>query len=39
MKIRLFLIALVALAMPLHADDENKHPIDQALDAAMEKDS
>ena len=39
MKTNLLLIALLALAMPLRADDEKKHPIDQAMDAAMERDS
>lgn len=39
MKPALLLFTLLALAMPLRADDEKKHPIDQALDAAMERDS
>ncbi len=39
MKTALLLIALLALAMPLRADDEKKHPIDQAMDAAIERDS
>ena len=39
MKTTLLLIALLALAMPLRADDEKKHPIDQAMDAAIERDS
>jgi uncharacterized protein YecT (DUF1311 family) len=39
MKTPLLLITLLALAMPLRADDEKKHPIDQAMDAAMERDS
>ncbi len=33
-----FILALVVLAMPLHADEE-KHPIDQAMEAAIDKDS
>ncbi len=39
MKTPLLLITLLALAMPLRAADEKKHPIDQAMDAAMERDS
>jgi uncharacterized protein YecT (DUF1311 family) len=38
MKLPLLAIALVALAMPLRADEE-KHPIDQAMEAAIDKDS
>ena len=37
MKIPLLLLALLTLAMPLQAGEE-KHPIDRAMDAAMEKD-
>lgn len=33
------LLALVAFAMPLRADDETKHPIDREMEAAIEKDS
>jgi len=39
MKISLLLIALLALALPLRADDEKKHPIDQAMEAAIDRDS
>ena len=39
MKTPLLLITLLALAMPLRADDEKKHPIDQAMDDAIERDS
>jgi len=38
MKPPLLLIVFLALAMPLRAGDEKKHPIDQAMDAAMERD-
>jgi uncharacterized protein YecT (DUF1311 family) len=39
MKTTLLLIALLALAMPLRADDEKKHPIDRAMEAAIDRDS
>ena len=39
MKNTLLLIVLLALAMPLRADDEKKHPIDQAMEAAIDRDS
>ena len=39
MKPRHLILALLALSMPLRADDEKKHPIDQAMEAAMERDS
>ena len=39
MKTPLLLITLLALAMPLRADDEKKHPIDQAMEAAIDWDS
>lgn len=38
MKTAPFLAALVVLAMPLHAEEE-KHPIDQAMESAIDKDS
>lgn len=38
MKTALVLLALFLLAMPLHADEE-KHPIDQSMEAAIDKDS
>jgi len=38
MKISLLAIILLAFTMPLHADEE-EHPIDQAMEAAIDKDS
>lgn len=38
MKIPLLLLCLLTVAMPLQAE-EYKHPIDQAMDNAIEKDS
>lgn len=38
MKIALLTTALLAIAMPLHADEE-KHPIDVVMEAAIDKDS
>ena len=39
MKTLLLLITFLALAIPLRADEEKKHPIDQAMESAIDKDS
>ena len=39
MKTLLLLITFLALAIPLRADEEKKHPIDQVLESAIDKDS